>query len=148
MAPANVVPKALIQVKGEILVERLIKQLHERAINEIYIVVGFMKEKFEYLIDKYNVKLLCNNEYYNDNNSKSLYMASKYLENAYIIPGDLYFNDNPFSKYENYSWYMLSNYIKDNGYYDVDDKGFLQKGINKFHNVIGVAYISKKIPLI
>lgn len=144
MAPANVVPKALIQVKGEILVERLIKQLHERAINEIYIVVGFMKEKFEYLIDKYNVKLLCNNEYYNDNNSKSLYMASKYLENAYIIPGDLYFNDNPFSKYENYSWYMLSNYIKDNGYYDVDDKGFLQKGINKFHNVIGVAYISKK----
>ena len=43
-------PKALIEVNGEILIERLLKQLHEVGITEIYIVVGFLKEEFEYLI--------------------------------------------------------------------------------------------------
>ena len=52
MIPINKeIPKAFLEVKGETLIERLIKQLHEAGIKEIYIVVGFMKEKFEYLID-------------------------------------------------------------------------------------------------
>ena len=53
---------------GETLIERIIKQLHERGIQEIYIVVGFMKEKYEYLIDKYGVELVVNPEYAKKNN--------------------------------------------------------------------------------
>ena len=45
------IPKALLEVKGEILIERLIEQLHNANIYEIYIVVGYMKEKFEYLLN-------------------------------------------------------------------------------------------------
>lgn len=38
-------PKGLLEVNGEALIERIIKQLHEVGIKEIYVVVGFMKEK-------------------------------------------------------------------------------------------------------
>ena len=42
-------PKGLFCVKGQILIERQIEQLIEAGIDEIYIVVGYMKEKFFYL---------------------------------------------------------------------------------------------------
>ena len=56
-------PKGLFRVKGEILIERQIEQLKEAGINDIYVVVGYMKEKFFYLEQKYGVKLIVNNEF-------------------------------------------------------------------------------------
>lgn len=48
MVPINTeMPKGLLEVNGEPLIERIIKQLHEVGIQEIYVVVGFMKEKYE-----------------------------------------------------------------------------------------------------
>ena len=48
MVPINLdSPKALLEIKGEVMVERLIRQLHSVGISEIYIVVGFLKERFE-----------------------------------------------------------------------------------------------------
>ena len=46
-------PKGLFCVKGEILIERQIEQLQNAGIKDIYIVVGYMKEKFFYLEQKY-----------------------------------------------------------------------------------------------
>lgn len=44
MVPINTeMPKGLLEVNGEPLIERIIKQLHEVVIKEIYVVVGFMK---------------------------------------------------------------------------------------------------------
>lgn len=64
MVPINTeMPKGLLEVNGEPLIERIIKQLHEVGIKEIYVVVGFMKEKYEYLIDEYGVELLVNADY-------------------------------------------------------------------------------------
>ena len=37
-------PKALIEVKGEVLIERQIRQLKEAGISEIIVVVGYKKE--------------------------------------------------------------------------------------------------------
>ena len=51
-------PKGLLEVFGERMIERQICQLREAGITDITIVVGYLKEKFEYLIDKYQVKLL------------------------------------------------------------------------------------------
>ena len=49
MVPINTeMPKGLLEVNGEPLIERIIKQLHEVGIKEIFVVVGFMKEKYEY----------------------------------------------------------------------------------------------------
>lgn len=145
MFPANnEKPKALLMVKGEILIERIIQQLLERDIDEIYIVVGFQKEKFEYLIDKYNVHLLVNSYYQRDNNLLSLYKALNYLGNSYIVPGDLYLEKNIFNKYEEDSWYSLSSKEELSGYYYVSRDKKLIKGKNKFFNAIGVAFISNK----
>lgn len=102
-------PKPLLEVRGEVLIERMIRQLQEAGINDIYIVVGFMKEQFEYLIDKYHVRLIVNREYYRKNNLFSLRLAVDRLSNCYIIPADLWCEENPFRRHELYSWYMVSD---------------------------------------
>ena len=56
-------PKGLFRVRGEILIERQIVQLQKAGIYEIYIVVGYMKEKFFYLEQKYGVHLIVNLNY-------------------------------------------------------------------------------------
>lgn len=114
MVPINTqTPKALIEIDGETLIERIIKQLHELGIKNIYIVVGFMKEQFEYLIDEYDVELIVNEKYTSKNNLHSLYLASDYLANSYIIPCDIWTDRNPFSKHELYSWYMVTDLVDD-----------------------------------
>ena len=61
MVPINTeVPKGLLEVNKEPLIERQIRQLHEVGIREIYVVVGFMKERYEYLIDEFGVELVVN----------------------------------------------------------------------------------------
>ena len=55
-------PKGLLEVFGERMIERQIRQLREAGVENITIAVGYLKEKFEYLIDKYNVTLLYNPE--------------------------------------------------------------------------------------
>lgn len=90
-------PKGLFRVKGEILIERQIEQLLEAGISEIYLVVGYMKEKFFYLEQKYGVKILVNNQFGSKGNLYSLYIAKDYLNNTYICCADHYFKSNPFN---------------------------------------------------
>lgn len=46
MVPINTeTSKGLLEINGEVLIERTIRQLHEVGITEIYVVVGFMKEQ-------------------------------------------------------------------------------------------------------
>ena len=72
MPLSNVLPKGLFRVKGEILIEREIRQLQEAGVKEIIIVTGFMQEKFQYLRDKYGVILIHNDDYDKYNNSKNI----------------------------------------------------------------------------
>lgn len=103
-------PKALLEVRGERLIERQIRQLHAAGVTRICVVVGFMKEKFEYLIDQFDVELIVNPCYTAKNNLYSLALAADYLqENCYIVPCDLWFAASPFHPHELYSWYMVSD---------------------------------------
>ena len=99
-------PKGLFRVKGEILIERQIEQLQEAGVKEIYIVIGYMKEKFFYLEQKYGVRLLVNNKYDKKGNLYSLFLAKEYLRDTFICCADHYFKKNPFlNKNEfNYSY--------------------------------------------
>lgn len=93
MVPNNTeVPKGLLEIHGEPLIERLIKQLQEVGITDIYIVVGYMRERYEYLIDLYQVQLIVNMEYSSKNNLHSLAKVLPYLSNSYIIPYDIWVN--------------------------------------------------------
>lgn len=89
-------PKGLFRVKGEILIERQIEKLQFAGVKDIYVVVGYMKEKFFYLEQKYGVKLIVNNEFGKKGNLYSLYMAREYLSNTFICCADHYFTENPF----------------------------------------------------
>ncbi len=110
MIPINTeMPKGLLEINGEPLIERIIHQLHEAGITQIYVVVGFMKEQYEYLIDEYDVELVFNPEYTLRNNLHSLRQVLPYLSNTYIVPCDIWCAQNPFSRYELYSWYMVSD---------------------------------------
>ena len=91
-------PKALIEVKGEILIERQIKQLYEAGINEVFIITGYMAEKFKYLTKKYGVKLIHNPYYLTRNNNASIWVARDVIKNTYICSADNYFSINPFEK--------------------------------------------------
>lgn len=94
-------PKGLFRVRGEILIERQIEQLRAASVQNIYIIVGYMKEKFFYLEQKYGVKLIVNNEFGKKGNLYSLYKAKDYLKNTYICCADHYFVYNPFLCDEN-----------------------------------------------
>lgn len=91
-------PKGLFRVRGEILIERQITQLKQAGIDEIYVVVGYMKEKFFYLEQKFGVKLIVNNEFGKKGNLYSLYMAKEYLNNTFVCCADHYFVSNPFTE--------------------------------------------------
>lgn len=98
-------PKALIEVHGEVLIERQIRQLREAGVDEIIIVTGYMAEQFEYLKDKYGVVLAHNPDYLTRNNNASIYVAREYLKNSYICSSDNYFLSNPFEPDVDESYY-------------------------------------------
>ncbi len=92
-------PKGLIKVRGEVLIERQIKQLHEAGIDNITVVVGYKQEQFFYLEDSFNVKIKTNSEYSTRNNNSSIKAVSNQLSNTYICSSDNYFDKNPFEQY-------------------------------------------------
>jgi len=146
MVPINTeVPKGLLEVKGETLIERLIKQLHEAGIHNIFVVVGYMKEHYEYLIDEYGVELVVCKEYSHKNNLHSLKLVKEHIANSYIIPCDIWCAENPFHKSEFYSWYMVTDSFDKNSSVRVNRKLQLvttAKGENG-NTMLGIAYIHK-----
>ena len=89
-------PKGLLVVKGEVLIERQIHQLQEAGIDDITIVVGYMKEQFFYLQDKFNVNIVVNEDYYRYNNTSSLIRVLDKIDETYICSSDNYFSENVF----------------------------------------------------
>ena len=61
-------PKPLIKINDESMIERQIKFLKEVGINEIIVVTGYLKEKFNFLKEKYGVTIIHNNKYDKYNN--------------------------------------------------------------------------------
>lgn len=92
------IPKALIPVNGEVLIERQIRQLKEAGIEEIILVVGYMKERFYYLQDKLGVRIVENKDYRIRNNHSTIFAVRAYLRNSYICSADNYFTKNPFER--------------------------------------------------
>ena len=105
MVPINTeIPKGLLKVRGDILIERLIRQLHEVGVDEIIVVVGYMKESYEYLIDAYGATLVVNM----DIPQKQFLLLSSFLIclRVLISSCDLWCKDNPFQAHELHSWYL------------------------------------------
>ncbi|MVX61412.1 phosphotransferase [Enterorhabdus mucosicola] len=100
-------PKGLLKVRGEVLIERQIEQLLAAGITDITVVVGYKKEYFFYLEDKFGVSIVVNPDYASRNNSSSIKRVEDRLGNTYICSSDDYFTENPFEPYVWKAYYAV-----------------------------------------
>ena len=98
-------PKGTLTVRGEVLIERIIRQLKAAGINDITVVIGYMKEQYFYLEDAFDVKLVINTEYRERNNNSSLKIAEDRLKNTFVVASDNYFVENVFAPYVYKAYY-------------------------------------------
>ena len=98
-------PKGLFEVRGEVLIERQIRQLQEAGITDITVVVGYMKEAFFYLADSLGVRIVVNPDYATRNNNGTLMLVREQLGNTYVCSSDNYFTENPFTPYAYEAFY-------------------------------------------
>ena len=119
MLPINTIPKALMTIGGEVLIERLINQLHRTGIYNITVVVGYQKEQFEYLEGLQNVELVEDKNWASGDSMHSLRCVSHLLNNCYIINGNVWCGENLFSRSEYNSWYAVRGYYEDSSIFRV-----------------------------
>ncbi|HQE69611.1 MAG TPA: NTP transferase domain-containing protein, partial [Atopobiaceae bacterium] len=104
-------PKGLLRVRGEVLVERQIRQLREAGIDDITLIVGYLGEQFSYLEHEFDVDIVANPDYLVRNNNSSLWHVRDRLSNTYICSSDDYFTENPFERYV-YKAYYAAEYAE------------------------------------
>lgn len=122
-------PKGLLEVKGEVLIERLIRQLKDAGVEDITVVTGYKAQSFDYLREKFGVSLVYNEYYDLYNNTSSIICVIERLENTFICCSDHYFNRNLFADSTNVSYYAARFAKGQTGEYclTVDSKDFIKE---------------------
>ena len=126
----NETPKALVTVHGEPIIERQIGYLREIGIEEIIVATGYLGDKFTYLEQKHSVDLIHNDKYDIYNNAYTMYLVRDYLQDAYVLEGDVYLTNN-----------FLEREMIHSAYFGGVKEGFSQEWILEFDQedkVIGI----------
>ena len=116
-------PKSLVKVNGKPMLERQIEFLHEKGIKEIIVVTGYLKDKFNYLEDKYGVKLVHNDKFDIYNNIYTMYLVRDYLRDSYVIDADVYINNN-----------FIESKLENSTYFSSYKKGFKNEWVLAYDN--------------
>lgn len=137
-------PKSLVKVNGTPMLERQVEFLKEKGIDDIIVVTGYLNKKFEYLKNKYGVKLIHNDKYDVYNNIYTMNLVKEYLEDSYVIDADVYIHNNfidatikestYFSGYkEGFKDEWIIEFDEDNNVNNIivgDDKGYILCGVS------------------
>lgn len=92
--------KALLNINGEILIEKTINNLLKINVDKIIIITGFRHQDFLYLQKKYsNVEIIHNDHYYDWSTAYAGYLVKDYLYSGTIlISADMFMTTNSFKK--------------------------------------------------
>ena len=146
MAPVTLdTPKPLVKVNGVRIIDTLLDALYAKDITNITIVIGYKKEQFSQLLEKYPTLKFIENPIYNEsNNISSVFVAKDIIDRCYICEADLVIsNPEVITKYQ-YTSNYLGAYVS-----ETDDWCFFKKkdyidrvavgGENCWH-MIGISY--------
>lgn len=146
MVPATLErPKPMVTVNGVRIIDTLLDALVAAEIQDITIVRGYKKEKFDELLDKYPFLHFIDNDIYNETNNISSAIAGlDKLDRCYLCEADLYItNPGIITKYQ-YCSNILGAYVL-----ETDDWSFrmenghisqYQKGNTYCYNYYGISY--------
>ena len=147
MAPLTLTtPKPLVSVNGTRFIDTLIRELVRNDIKEIYIVRGYLKEKFDILLDKYPfIKFLDNDLYDKENNISSIMKAVDIIGNTYICEADLLITGSDVIRKYQYECNYIGSKVKetDDWCYDVDSNNRIynyRKGGTNCVQAYGISY--------
>lgn len=146
MVPATLtLPKPLVKVNGVRFIDTLIDKLLKNDIEEIYVVRGYLKEKFdELLLDYPFIKFIDNDLYITENNISTLMKAINLVDSCYICEADfLIKGDDVIEKYQfetNYLGALVEQ--TDDWCFDLDGNGNLCNYRKGGHNCVQAYGIS------
>lgn len=98
-------PKPMVKVNGIRIIDTIIDALMQNEITDIYVIRGYLSERFDELLEKYpDIHFINNLMYDKGNNIISAHVAGNLISNAYVMPADLYISDaSVFPKYQFHS---------------------------------------------
>lgn len=143
-------PKPMVTVNGIRIIDTLLDSLIGVGIEDITIVRGYKKEKFNEIVKKYPfVKFIDNDRFDKENNISSVILALDEIDNCYLCEADLYItNPNIITKYQ-YASNILGSYSleTDDWSFQLNNTGHIinyQKGNTYCWNYYGISYWTKE----
>ncbi len=142
--------KSLLKIGDKPNLERTIEYLTDAKVEKIIIVVGYLKEKFDYLKEKYGdiIEFVYNDKYREYNNIYSFYLAEKYFGDSFIVEADVVLFENVFFKPEHSTYFTTTRQIESFEWNPItDDSGRIYKveiTDKKIPSIAGISYWTEK----